>query len=481
MIDRELDPLILEQNPWWRDPAAIDQDHYLRRLRSAALQWRPPVLDAVTLRPGAVHTLRGPRQVGKSTTAKLLIERLLQAGQRRVLYFSFDLVRHDTAIVDVIRRARQLHPQPDGPWYLFLDEVTIVPEWQRAVKYAVDAGLAAEDLIFCTGSSARQVGTETLPGRRGAGRDYLQLPVSFRDFCLLVAGISLPEDTVTLGALLTSDGMRLAREVNLHSAALRRALTAYSNVGGFPTAVTDYLTTGRVASPTIEMLWAVAAEDVRRAGRDTVGTLKLLERVSRSLGSSLSWDTLAEAMGAANATTARDYVTLLAQSFLLLLVYFWDLADNALKPQKQRKVYFIDPLFDAVAAQLVPGARRAAAAALTENLVAIGLYRSATDRLVQAAPAPGTVGVWRSTRGTELDFLVAELAPGLTGPRLPVEVKGDNRTAISNARKSIRPVFGRGIIATDTLFQPAADIPAIPVAVLLAVLRERPTRVEPAP
>lgn len=481
MINSQVDLQILEQNPWWGDPAAISEDRYLQRLRTAAFRWRPPVLDAMVLHPGAVHTLRGPRQVGKSTTAKLLIERLLKAGERRVLYFSFDLVRHDTAIVDVIRRARQLHPKPDGPWYLFLDEVTTVPEWQRAVKYTIDAGLAAGDFLFCTGSSARQMGTETLPGRRGDGRDYLQLPVSFRDFCTLVAGIPLPADAIPLGALLTAEGMQLAREVNLQGAALRRTLAAYRDVGGFPAAVTDYLVTGQVSSRTVEMLWAMAAEDVRRAGRDTVGTLKLLERISRSLGSTLSWDAMAEAMDAANAVTARDYVTLLAQSFLLLPVYFWDMADNTLKPQKQRKVYFIDPLFDAVAAQLLPGARRAAVPALVENLVAIGLYRSATDRLVQAAPAPGSVGVWRSTRGTELDFVVAEKAPGLTGPRLPVEVKGDNPTGISNSRKSIRRVFGRGIIATDTLFQPDALIPAIPVAVLLALLRERPTRVATLP
>jgi hypothetical protein len=36
------------------------------------------------------------------------------------------------------------------------------------------------------------------------------------------------------------------------------------------------------------------------------------------------------------------------------------------------------------AAHLVPGARRAVRSGLIENLVAAGLYRSATDRLVQA-------------------------------------------------------------------------------------------------
>lgn len=109
--------------------------------------------------------------------------------------------------------------------------------------------------------------------------------------------------------------------------------------------------------------------------------------------------------------------------------------------------------------------------------MAAGLYRSATDRLVQAEAAPGAVGVWRSTRGTEVDFVVAD--PDMTNPgrRLAIEVKGDSRTGIANSRKSIRPVFGRGLIATDTLLDLEADIPAIPTAVLLALLPERPARV----
>ena len=55
-------------------------------------------------------------------------------------------------------------------------------------------------------------------------------------------------------------------------------------------------------------------------------------------------------------------------------------------------------------------------------------------------------------------------------------MKGDSRTAISNARKSIRSVFGRGIVATETLFEPDHDIPAIPVPVMLAALQASPER-----
>jgi uncharacterized protein len=473
-----LDDQIREQNPWWVDPAAIGRDRYLVHRRAGPFQWRPPVLDAMTVAPGAIHTLRGPRQVGKTTTAKMLIDGLVARGETRVLYFSFDLARNNQAITDVIRRARQLHPQPEGAWFLFLDEVTTVPDWQRAVKYAVDQGLIGDDFVLCTGSSARQMGSEQMPGRRGNGRDYVQLPMSFRDFCSQALGADLPGTLVSIGHALADDRQRLVREGNLRLAELGRGLEAYLLTGGFPAAVGDYLTMGQVAPQTIDMLWSMVAGEIQRSGRDAVAALKLLERVGRSLGTPLAWKTLAEDMDLDHQNAARDYVTLLARSFVLLIAWQWEIGANTLRPNKQRKVYYIDPLFDAVVERMVPGTRRAGRAGLVENLVAIGLYRSATDRLVQAEAAPSAVGVWRSSRGTEVDFVVPETVAGLRGPRLPIEVKGDSRTAISNARKSILPVFGRGLILTDTVLDLESDIPAIPTAVFLALLPERPMRVD---
>ena len=64
--------------------------------------WAPPVESRLTLEDPEVHTLRGPRQVGKTTTVKRLIRRLLERGERRVLYFS------RSNISDAQDRRRQL-------------------------------------------------------------------------------------------------------------------------------------------------------------------------------------------------------------------------------------------------------------------------------------------------------------------------------------------------------------------------------------
>ncbi|MGH7549151.1 MAG: ATP-binding protein [Gemmatimonadota bacterium] len=469
------DQSILELNPWWANPSEIQRDPYLVELERLPLRWDPPVLEAVETGTRRVHTLRGPRQVGKSTTMKLLVRRLLEAGERRVLYYTFDLSRDNRDIGDVIRRARALHPDPNGPWFLFLDEVTTIDNWQLGVKYVIDNGPARDDFFLCTGSSAREVSGELLPGRRGKGRDYLQLPISFRDFCMAAMGIELPEETITASKIPTEDGYRLIRTLHLLRQELDRAWRAYLQVGGFPAAVTDYLKHGAISPETVQMLWNIVASDIRRAGRDDIAGLKLIERVGRSLGTPLAWKSLAGDMDVSH-PTAREYVQLLSESFLLLVFFFWDLSKSELSARKQRKVYFVDPLMDAIPETMMSGVRRATSDALRENLVGVALFRSATDRLVQSDPVAGSVGYWKSQRGHEIDFLLPSVENDPGSPRFPIEVKGDDRRSIASARTSIGRVFGRGLIVTRSFFDLDDDIPAIPEAVFLAGLPEHPLR-----
>src|SRR5690606_102300 len=184
-------------------------------------------------------------------------------------------------------------------------------------------------------------------------------------------------DTLSPGEMLTPEGARVLRELNLAAPDLERAWRAYEATGGFPAAVEDCLRAGRVTPETVEMLWEIVAGDVRDLERSSISTLKLLERVGRSLGAPLAWQSLAEDMDV-SPPTAREYVELLAASFMLLAVFAWDSSGRGLSPRRQRKVYFVDPLLGRIASRMIPGARVPGPDAVRENLVAIGLYRAAT-------------------------------------------------------------------------------------------------------
>ncbi|MFQ5537009.1 MAG: ATP-binding protein [Gemmatimonadota bacterium] len=473
-----LEAQLRHENPWWRGPDAVAEDPHLQAFRRGGLAWDPPVLRVLCPSPGRTDLLRGPRQAGKTTTVKRIIEALVRKGETRIVYHSCDLDRDFRVLPEAMATARQLHPDPEGPWYVFLDEVTAVPEWQRGVKFAWDQGMTRRDYLLLTGSSAHDLrrGAERLPGRRGDGKDYLQLPMSFRDFAAAACGVEVPETGLTVEGCLAPEGRKMLAEVNLRADEIRRAWRQYRIFGGFPAAVRGLTAGRRKADPgALRILWDAVAGDVARSSRDPVAALKLLEEVVVSLGSPLKWTDAARSMDV-TLPTAKAYTTYLADSFVLLPVYFWDLAGGGLSPRKQRKVYLMDPLLAGIPGMLVPGTRGPAGDGLTESLVAAALFRSSAQSLTQADAVPGSVAYWRSRDGREVDFVVpTQDPPG----RLPVEVKGDASSRIGHARRVLRRVFGRGIILSRSHFDWREDGAVIPAPVLLACLAERPTRGDP--
>lgn len=143
--------------------------------------------------------------------------------------------------------------------------------------------------------------------------------------------------------MLTAHGSGILRHLNLPMAELERAWRICSDVGGLPAAVEDYMKHGEVRAESVEMLWDIIGSDVQSPGRSDVATLKSLERVGRPLGARLAWESLAEDMDVTQ-PTARSYVEVMSESFMLLTVFTWATSGKGLSARKQRKVYFIDPL-----------------------------------------------------------------------------------------------------------------------------------------
>src|SRR6187401_1360292 len=93
------------QNRWWLDPAGMSRDRHLRQLRQAQIRWEPPL--PFQFDRDAVYTLRGPRQVGKSTILKRQIAALLAEGwpANAILYLDVELAGLETArdLVEALR------------------------------------------------------------------------------------------------------------------------------------------------------------------------------------------------------------------------------------------------------------------------------------------------------------------------------------------------------------------------------------------
>lgn len=158
---------------------------------SAALAPMPPFahtkrdvqLPAV---PDKVHAVIGMRRAGKTTfLMQLLDERRAVLAPERALYLSFDDDRLASLEADQLgflleeyyRRRPALRGRETVHW--FLDEIQLVPGWERFVRRVLDT----EKVEFVvSGSSARMLSREVHTSLRGRGMASVIRPFGFREF-----------------------------------------------------------------------------------------------------------------------------------------------------------------------------------------------------------------------------------------------------------------------------------------------------------
>lgn len=451
---------------WWSDQGWPTGDRQFALLASQPVRLPAELVGAIDLRTAGIHVLRGPRQVGKTTDLKLLVQRALAEAHdaRSIVYLTLDLIegQPQAELAETIVRAKALARHP-GASIVLLDEVTGVLRWQTAVKALWDDGTIAEDVVVCTGSSAidlQKGAAERLPGRRGAGRDHLVLPQTFASFARAIDSSIPPSPCLTVADIQSPGGQDALHESRLHAPALEHALSLYLKFGGLPAAVAEAATGAVEPSEEVKrVLYDPLVKEVQRRGASIPAAHALLERVLRSLGSRTDWSRMAREMdapltnrrGAASHHTLRAYIELLAGGYFLFILYFWRANSQTNNPSNEKKVYFADPLLHTIALDHAPGLT-ADVPALIENAVGLALYRGyePSGRLIESFVSPDRLHAWRTARAGEVDFVAGPR------PRLDVvEVKYRRQIDLRGAVAVARAHPGRpAVIATqnDLLF-----------------------------
>lgn len=131
-------------------------------------------------------TLIGMRRSGKSTILYQVMSFLEEHGipQKNMLYVNFEdpgFSNHLTPqLLDKIYRIYREEVCPEGKAYIFLDEVQIVPEWERWVR----ARNETENIkIFITGSSSKLMSSEIATLLTGRHISIDIYPLSFSEYC----------------------------------------------------------------------------------------------------------------------------------------------------------------------------------------------------------------------------------------------------------------------------------------------------------
>lgn len=466
-MENKMEQNLLLQNPWWENVDLIHEDPHLKRVATLPFQFQPGEISDDDLNYSGVITLRGPRQVGKTTFLKQLIRKLLQdeINPQNIFYFSTDLVANEKELFALINNYIQFAPH--GKRFIFLDEITIVDRWEYAIKHVVDLGLAEDILFILTGSSAFDLrrGGERLPGRRLVSQpDRVLLPLSFREYCLLQNFNEV--EILDLQNWYDSLLAKLPR-LRVFYPKIQSYFQQYLKYGGFLRAIADFMQKDSISEQTLETYKTVVVSDFEKLKKDRIILRNIIRQLLDTLATPISWNGLAQDLGSVSVNTVKEYVQLLADSFSIFILEFLEKDHQRPSARKNKKLFPFDPfiyqVFANIAGKNLPESIEFESKKI-EGIVGSALLRVTEAELFHGFASLMSTFYWRSARGKEIDFVVI-----WNDKEIPIEVKYQSRI-IPNDYTTIKRSFGKGLVLTkDAFFQDEAVV-GLPVSCFLYIL-----------
>jgi uncharacterized protein len=291
--------------------------------------------------------LAGPRQCGKTTLAKTLLD---ERGQ----YLNWDIVK-DRKII------REL-AWPKDASLVVLDELHKAPKWKNLLKGVVDE-FGNKPPVLVTGSARLDAFRKTGDALTGRHYVYRLHPIDVAE-----SKIFLPDTP------------------------LEERVQRLLETGGFPEA---FLNPQDAARLRIDRMELVIREDLRDLSRISSwrGAADLTELLRERVGKPVNYDNLAQDLGISS-PTARNWVDLLEKLYVVFLLQPYS-SRLARSIRKERRVFF----FDCAAAHDESGG------AQLENLVASSLLKHTQFRK-DSAGENWDLFYLRDKEHREVDFVV---------------------------------------------------------------------------
>lgn len=324
MTSKQANELLLQEN--FPDKAIAQALPMYFRYKNNPLQFRSDFgLSELPEEPGLI-SIRGARQYGKSTWLETEIFKTRKDfGPGSALYLNGDIIVDFKELISEIEILVALQANSTSTIKrIFIDEITSVKDWQRAIKYLVDRGILSQTLVVATGSSASDLrhGNDLLPGRKGKLKrtEFIFTPISYPEY-LRVCQDLVPKDDL---------------------------LPLYIISGASPIAITELVTNRIIPDYVLSLTkdWIVGA--VIRTGRSRQALLALINALYANGASTISYNKLARDTGLGNNTTAQGYLEILADSLAVAPCLYWDYKRSVAVIRKQAKFHFINLLVASV-------------------------------------------------------------------------------------------------------------------------------------
>jgi len=320
--------------------------------------------------------LSGPRRSGKTYLMYLGIKELLarKEDKNSILYVNFEDSRLVGAVSQDLNTLLEvffeIYPDRNEKTWVFLDEILVIPDWERFVRTLVDM----ENVnVFVTGSSSRLMSKEIATSMRGRSLTYNVYPFSFAE--VLKAG-------------------KLEYEEYLSSAQMGeiiQKLEDYVKYGGFPETVRYREEWDRILSEIVDV--TIFRDIVERYDVKNIKMLKLfLNAIFNSKEFSIHkfYNFLKSQGYKVSKNTLYTYFGYFEDSFIVFPLKRFSYSYKNIESSIS-KMYLVDN--GLLSLQGIQDYGR-----LIENIVFIELKRR----------SKGDLFYYKSTSGREIDFIIKE-------------------------------------------------------------------------
>ena len=307
-----------------------NQDPNLRRLQNQSLKYSSELVLNFPINDPCIMTLTGGRQIGKTTLLKQWMLHLLQKkiSAENIFYLTGEMIDDHHALVRIVQQISS-SLKSSHLWYLIIDEVTYIQNWDKGIKFLADLGIFENCIVMLTGSDQviLQESRRRFPGRRGHTNhpvDFHFHPLSFLEFVQLYRPL-------------------LLKSVQEHTEEIFKLFSRYLLHGGFLTAINEYEKTGNIASSTYQTYSDWIRGDVVKKNKSENNLQEIFTAIMKTYGSQVSWNSLCDHMSIQHPQTVIDYIEIL-QSMDVLIVQ-QALREDKLSPapKKPKKIHFKDP------------------------------------------------------------------------------------------------------------------------------------------
>lgn len=332
---------------------------------------RPLYLEKIDPFIGAplAKILTGIRRSGKSTILDAVKERLAEKGipESKIISAKLDSYEYEN-----IQNGSQLYHMicdkmtEEGTYYLLLDEVQEVTDWEKAVNSLMESKKAN---VFITGSNSKLMSSEIstyLSGR------YVVIPVytlSFKEYIEFRQSVGEKKDTLAY-------------------------LNDYIQVGGFPAIGIGSYSRQEAYTIVRDIYTSVIYNDITK--RNKIRKLEQFERLVKfmfeNIGKTFSAQSICDYMKSEKRTldieTVYNYVKLLEKAYILYRADRYSIQGKEVM-KTQEKYYLADPSLKFA----VIGYYDSAVASMLENIVFLELRRRGYDAYIG------------NLNGKEIDFV----------------------------------------------------------------------------